>query len=62
MAQYIALAILILTCAIGIFKHFSRTAQYKRKLADEAQQKVNDGVDKSDTSSITDGFDRIGRV
>lgn len=60
--QIIALAILVMTAVIGLWKHFTRTAIYKRKVADDAQKKTNDGVDKGDTSGITDGFDTINRV
>lgn len=42
---------------IGLWKHFGRKAEYKRKMAEDAQKKVNDGVDSGNTSDITSGFD-----
>lgn len=60
--QIIALAILIVTCIIGVWKKFSRIQKEKRRLADEAKAKLDSGVSSGNTSDITTGFDHINRV
>lgn len=57
--QILGIITLILTVAVGIWKYFSRTGRYKRKVADESKQKVDSGVDNGNTSDITAGFDRL---
>jgi hypothetical protein len=61
-AQIIVLAILILTCVIGIWKHFSRTAQYRRVEAEKARKEYEDAAKSGDTSRITASLNRMHRL
>jgi len=60
MTQILAVLALLLTCAIGIWKHFSRVATEKRKQAEQARKDL-DNANKPDgtPSDFLDGFGRL---
>jgi hypothetical protein len=62
MTQILAVIGLILTCAIGIWKRFSRIRAEKRKLADEAQKEYEEALKSGDTSRITAALARLNRL
>ena len=53
---------LVLTCAIGVWKWIARTKSEKRRLADEAQQKIDKATGDGDESDLLDGFNTINRA
>jgi predicted oxidoreductase len=52
----------VLAIVIGVWRYFAGKNRKKRELAEEAKKKLEEGVEKDDTSDITIGFDRINRV
>ena len=53
---------LVLTCAIGIYKWIARMKSEKRRLADEAQAKIDKATGDGDESDLLDGFNTINRA
>ena len=51
-----------MTCAIGIWKFVARLKSEKRKLADEAKEKLDKAHNGGNESDILDAWDRINRV
>jgi hypothetical protein len=60
--QAIALAILVITCIIGVWKKFSRIQKEKRRLADEAKTEYEEAVKSGDVSRISAALNRINRL
>jgi membrane protein implicated in regulation of membrane protease activity len=60
--QIIALAILVFTAAIGIWKFVGRIKSEKRKLLDEADKMHDEALEARDPSRITASHDRINRI
>ena len=61
-AQILALAILVLTAATGIWKYFARVKSEKRKLADEARKKLDDAKVTNSSSDFLDAFGNARRL
>jgi hypothetical protein len=47
---------------IGLWKYFGRRAAEKRKLADEAKEKLNDAQKNQNKSDLLDAWDRVNRL
>jgi hypothetical protein len=50
----------ITSIIVGLWKHFSRTAAYKRKMADEAKAKLDKA--NSPNGSASDFLDGFGNI
>lgn len=52
----------VLLIIIGLWKYFGRKNAYKRKLADEAQSKLDEAQKNKDKSSLLDAWDGVNRM
>lgn len=62
MTSILGVITLVLTCAIGIWKMFSRKKAYKRKLADEAKGDLDDAQKNKDVSGRLNAWGKLRRV
>lgn len=60
--QIISAVVLLLTCVVGLWKFFARRKSERRRLADEAMDKINKAASDGDESDLLDGFDGINRA
>jgi hypothetical protein len=60
MTQILAVLVLLLTCIVGLWKHFGRIATEKRKQAEQARKDL-DNANKPD-GTPSDFLDAFGRM
>jgi len=54
--------VLLLTAIVAFMNRRARINEEKRKLAEEAKKRLEDGLEKDNTDDITGSFDRINRL
>jgi len=62
MSQVLAIIGSALLIIIGLWKHFSRVGEERRKLADEARDKLDKAHKDSNKSDLLDAWDRARRM
>ncbi len=60
--QILTIIIAILATIAGLWKHFGRINAEKRRIADEAKQKLDDAQKNQDKSDLLDAWDRANRL
>jgi len=53
---------LLLSCAIGVWKFFSRKNEVRRKVIEEAGEDLDNAHENKDKSSLLDAWDKSNRV
>ncbi|MEI8350108.1 MAG: hypothetical protein WCI77_08130 [Candidatus Omnitrophota bacterium] len=61
-AQILTIIVSILAIIIGLWKKFGRIAAEKRKLADEAGEKLDEAQKNKNKSDLLDAWDRAKRM
>lgn len=62
MTGIIAVIGAVLACIIGLWKHYGRIAAEKRKLADEAKEKLDKAHETGNKSDYLDAWDNANRL
>jgi hypothetical protein len=61
MKEILAIVGTVLAMIIGLWKHFSREKDFKRKQAEQAKKDLEDAIKDNDTSRLLDAFHRVYR-